>query len=120
MVLRLRPLLLLILIAAVPFGTIAAEEAAKPAAAHDETAHVDAAPNPEWAKVQRMLRRDTSPERFKLLSNGMTKLEHKGGFQSVLIVRINPEGEPIMSCVTHEAAAKAALGREMKPKVREP
>lgn len=69
--------------------------------------------------LQRMLRRDFSPTRLTKTLDGGAMFNLDGGFRSVLVMTIGPEGEPVTACVATEKAAEEAMAPRARH-LREP
>ncbi len=88
---------------------------------------VVAAPDPvtpftlEGTDLGRMLNRDATNVSVMRLRGGAMRLDVGGGFRSVLVVRITPEGKAETSCIMSEKAAERIFApqRNKTPQTRQ-
>ena len=108
---------LLAIAVAIPSAATEKPEAKEEMQAADTAAAVETV-SLEGTDLARMLRRDAKVERLPTRFAG-ERLDVGGGYRSVLVVAVDAEGKPVMSCVANVKAAKKALA-EPRPRVREP
>jgi hypothetical protein len=60
----------------------------------------------EGTDLARMLRRDTQNLMLRKTARGGMQVDLDGGFRSVLVVRVGPDGKPHISCIASEREAE--------------
>ncbi len=118
---------LTIMLAAVPAVAENSGKAGGPAPSNQVTSAAAQAPGDEGPSIMlrgtdlaRMLRRDTANVSVRTSRATGMAFDAAGGFRSVLVVQVTPEGNHVISCIASEQAAERIFAPRKNAETKEP